>query len=133
MARLPVSDEKSMQQIVEELLCQALNVPYKRETRKCKFRFELPTGKVVEKEDAEREVLPAPVQEIMEGFLEQALSQQFDDGLKSGQNVGHMKGYKAGYEDGKNGAEPQYDVDEENAMPEDYKGGEPPIKGLDRS
>lgn len=105
MARLDTGD-LSLVQYVEKKLCEILGVEYERSMRKCVFRFEMPTGAVTENE-VEREVLPAPVHEIMEEFLEKALTQQYDDGYKVGKAEGYSSGYDDGYSDGKEGNERQ--------------------------
>jgi len=77
------SQEQSIIQKVEEELCKMLKVPYVRETRECYYEFTFPSGKV-HTGTPKRMCLPAPVQEIMDGFLTAAICQSYENGFKNG-------------------------------------------------
>jgi hypothetical protein len=95
-------DNESIIQKVEKLLCEALKVECKREVRLIDFEFSFPSGRV-HKAKTTKECLPAPVQEILDGFLEKYIGLSYERGYNNG--------YFQGYEDKDNGLEPRIDFE----------------------
>jgi hypothetical protein len=121
MSKIKLPEGMNRIQFVEMKLCEKLGLPHERFIRPCNFRFELPTGEALEQPNVSREALPFPVQEIMDEFLYQALTEQYDEGYKQGDVTGYREGYLKGFSDRAEGAPPQFE-DGRSAPSDGYDG-----------
>lgn len=81
-----IPKEANLVEFTGKHLCKFLNLPYEKKDREIEFEFAFPTGKV-DRRKINKICLPAPVQEILDEFLEKVIEVSYERGFKAGTNM----------------------------------------------